>query len=439
MNYPPKPVCERIAKLWATYRGASFAGESAAAFVALKRLQSEHGLSDVEVAFIAELHMKEEDLEKQAPDLLQLLLHFFEASHIILPLTVAITVALWALHAHVFNKFLHTPRLLLRSYEPATGKTTTLNCLKGLIPDSVMTSNTTAPALYRRLLEFPQTRFLIDEVESGMLHERNSVLVAFIDAGHRQGGILSRYIGKEWVDFPCFCPLALALYSKPQDRRPIPDQVLSRAIVCDMVRNVEGRDELWPDDPRFSALRGLISEWAATFKRPENFKINSRILIGRSINNWWSLLEIAETLGYSGTGVAVAEAIERATANPIIELFWDLLKLFDQPGVDRFWTGELLEALHRLEGSHWDEFLGIDSNLPPHKLTKAELYAMFRTKRIRSAGIWKVVHGRRQYAKGFYKHQFEPVWANLFPDTPTQLSKIIALPRHSKRHSGEGS
>jgi Protein of unknown function (DUF3631) len=439
MNYPPKATCQLIAKLWATYRGSTFAGESASAFAALKRLQSEHELSDVEVAFIAELHMKEEDPERQAPDLVQLLLHFFEASHIVLPLPVAITVALWVLHAHVFNQFLHTPRLLLRSYEPATGKTTLLNCLKGLIPDSVVTSNTSAPALYRRLLEFPQTKFLIDEVESGMLHERGSVLVAFIDAGHRQGGTLSRFIGKEWVDFPCFCPLVLALYSKPQDRRPIPDQVLSRTIVCDMVRSVEGLDELWPDDPRFSALRGLISEWATTFKRPENFKINSRILTGRSINNWQPLLEIAETLGYGGTTAAVAEAIERTTANPIVELFWDLLKLFDQSRVDRFWTGELLEALHQLEGSHWDEFLGIDSNLPPHKLTVAELYAMFRAKRIRSTNIQKNIGKQRRSAKGFYKRQFEPVWTNLFPDTPTQLSKIIALPRHSKRHSSEGS
>jgi hypothetical protein len=96
-----------------------------------------------------------------------------------------------------------------------------------------------------------------------------------------------------------------------------------------------------------------------------------------------------------------------------------------------------LEALHRLEGSAWDEFLGVDGNRPPHKLSKAELYAMLRTKRIRSTGVWKGIGGQRQYAKGFYKRQFEPVWSDLFPDTPTQINKIIRLTRHSQRHSGE--
>jgi Protein of unknown function (DUF3631) len=436
MNYPSKAICERIAKLWALYRGAIFTNEGASAFAALKRLQNEQGLDDVELAFIAELHAKEEDPKKQTPDLLQLLLHFFEATHIILPLTVAITVALWVLHAHVFDKFLHTPRLFLRSFEPGVGKTVVMHCMEGLIPESFYTSNASAAALYTQLEISSRTAFFLDELESSELYH-NDVLVSFIDDGQRQGGCLTRRIKRgEVVRYPCFCSLALAAYLKPQSR-PIPDQVLSRTIIVDMVKRAEGRDELWPDDPRFNALRGLISEWAATFKRPENFKIASRILVSRSVNNWQALIEIAETLGYGGTAIAVAEAIERATVNPVVELFWDLRKIFDQFEVDRFWTQELLETLHRLEGAHWDEFLGIDGNLPPHKLTKAELYAMFRTKRIRSTGIWQVVRGQRQYAKGFYERQFEPVWSNLFPDTPTQLSKIISLPRHSKRHSGE--
>jgi hypothetical protein len=435
MNYPPKPVCERIAKLWGVSRGSTFAGEAASAFAALKRLQAEHELSDVELTFIAELYAKG-DLEERAPDLLQLLLHFFEASHIVLPLALAITIALWALHAYVFDKFLHSPRLLLRSFEPGVGKTAVMHCLEGLIPESFYTSNTSAPVLYNQLQKFSRTAFLLDEFESSELY-RNSVLVSFIDDGHRQGGCLTRLIDRGVVKYPCFCPLALAVYLKPQNRRPIPDQVLSRCITCDIMKSVCGQDELWPNDPRFSALRGLISEWAENFKRPENFRIVSRILTGRNANSWRALLEIAETLDYGATAHVVAETIERATVNPIIECFWDLRKIFEPPGIDRLWTGELLKELHRLVGSHWDEFLGIDGNLPPHELTKAELYAMLKTKRVRSTGVWKGIGKQRRYAKGFYKRQFEPVWNDLFPDTPTQMSKIIHLPRHGQRHSGE--
>jgi Protein of unknown function (DUF3631) len=358
MIYPPKPICERVAKLWALSRGSSFANEGASAFAALKRLQSEHELSDVELTFVAELYVKG-DPEERDPDLLQLLLHFFEASHIVLSLELAVTVALWGLHAYVVDRFLHSPSLLMRSFEPGVGKSVIMNCLKGLIPETLLTSNTSAAALYHRLRKSPHTTFLIDEVESSELHRPGSVLVAFIDASWRQGQCLTRLIGGEEVEFPCFCPLALAVYLKPQDRRPIPDQVLSRSIICDIVKDARGRDELWPGDPRFGKLRGLISEWAGSFKRPENFRIVSRILTGRSANNWQPLLEIAETLGYGATALVVAETIERATINPITELFWDLRRVFEPPGIDRLWTGELLEALHRLEGSAWDEFLGV--------------------------------------------------------------------------------
>jgi hypothetical protein len=436
MIYPPKPICERIAKLWALSHGSSFASEGASAFAHLKRLQSEHELGDVELAFIAELYTKG-DPEERDPDLLQLLLHFFEAVHIVMPLTLAITVALWTLHAYVFDRFLHTPRLLLRSFEPGVGKTVLMHCMEGLIHESFYTSNTSAAVLYHELENSPRTAFFLDELESSELF-CNRVLVSFNDDGWRQGGCLTRFVGGEVVKYPCFCPLALAIYLKPQNRRPIPEQVLSRTIIGDVVKNIAGRDELWPNDPRFNKPRALISDWAGTFRRPENFRIVSRILTGRKANNWQPLIEIAEMLGYGATAHVVAETIERTTVNPTIELFWDLRRIFEPPGIDRFWTEELLQTLHRLESSSWDEFLGIDGNKPPHLLTKAELYAMLGTKRIKSTNIQKRISpSKRKSLKGFYKHQFEPVWRDLFPDTPTQMSKIIRLTRHSRSHSGE--
>jgi hypothetical protein len=55
-----------------------------------------------------------------------------------------------------------------------------------------------------------RTAFFLDEFESSELY-RNGVLVAFIDDGWRQGGCLTRLIGREVVKYPCFCPLALAV------------------------------------------------------------------------------------------------------------------------------------------------------------------------------------------------------------------------------------
>src|SRR5262249_15403789 len=155
----------------------------------------------------------------------------------------------------------------------------------GLTLESFYTSNTSAAVLYHELQNSRRTAFFLDELESSELYS-NDVLVSFIDDGHRQGGCLTRFVGGEVVRYPCFFPLALAIYLKPQNKRPIPDQVLSRMIIGDVLKNVAGRDELWPNDPQFNKPRALISDWAMTFRRPENFKITSRILTGRSANNW---------------------------------------------------------------------------------------------------------------------------------------------------------
>jgi hypothetical protein len=53
MNWPPDPTCKRISSLRALAIGSSNLSEKANAFAALKRLQCQFDLSDVELIFIA--------------------------------------------------------------------------------------------------------------------------------------------------------------------------------------------------------------------------------------------------------------------------------------------------------------------------------------------------------------------------------------------------
>src|SRR5262249_9371966 len=85
---------------------------------------------------------------------------------------------------------------------------------------------------------------------------------------------------------------------------------------------------------------------------------------------------------------------------------------------------------------HWDEFLGLEENQNPHRLTRAELYWLLGTKRVYSRSVWKTTGMGRECNKGFLREQFEPIWHELFGDTPAQHSKIIRLPRHKQRHEG---
>jgi len=120
----------------------------------------------------------------------------------------------------------------------------------------------------------------------------------------------------------------------------------------------------------------------------------------------------------------------------VILLLLDIRRIFVQRGIDRMWTRELLEALHQLPDSHWDEFLGLEENQNPHRLTRAELYWLLGTKRVYSRSVWKTTGMGRECNKGFLREQFEPIWHELFGDTPAQRSKIIRLPRHKQRHEG---
>ena len=163
----------------------------------------------------------------------------------------------------------------------------------------------------------------------------------------------------EVVRFPCFAPLALAGVYKYR----FPAQLLTRSIVIDMEKRPEGRDELWPNDPRCTSVRALISEWASSFKRPQDCRIP---FTGRTANNWRSLVEVAESLGYGETARAAALALQQPSDDPVVRLLFDINRVFEQLGVDRIWTPELLQALYELENANWDEFWGLTSSGLPN-------------------------------------------------------------------------
>jgi len=178
----------------------------------------------------------------------------------------------------------------------------------------------------------------------------------------------------------------------------------------------------------------FIREWQSTFQRPKNCKL---LFQGSEYNNCRVLIEIAETLGYGETARAVAMVLHRPSGDPGLPLLFDIRGKFVGRGIDRIWTHELLQALHELEDAHWDEFWGIEEDKDVHKLRTSELYVLLKTKSIVSRSVQKRIGGERVSNKGFLLEQFEPVWQQLFGGTLAQSSKIIRLPRHTKRHSGE--
>jgi Protein of unknown function (DUF3631) len=352
-----------------------------------------------------------------------------ETHQISLTLAQQIMVALWILHTHVFNQFIHTPRLALRSNEPGCGKTLLLMFMKQLTIDPRYASHTSPAVIYHRLRKRPRTTFLLDEIENSTLWSNNKLLLNLFDAGHRQGGCITRVVKGEEVEYPCFAPLALAAVSKMR----FPPQLLSRSIIVDMQKHPGSRDRLSPHDAYLAAAYRELSEWAVTFRPPQNVKIP---FTDRTADNYYALIEIADTLGYGSTAYAAALALHRPNEDPVVRLLLDTYTIFEQRSDDRIWISEYLDALYTVEGSVWTEFWGLDDSADPHKLRRSELLRMWRTKNIRSRAVWRPAdHGqKRRDERGFLREQFEPVWAQHFGTTPPQSSKIIRLTRHKNRH-----
>jgi Protein of unknown function (DUF3631) len=432
MRIPSDAVCKRIANLWALANDPSSEHESAVAREMLCKLQAELGLSDFLLTYIIERQQK-------VPgefDPIEIMLNLFEQARAKLTPEQEIVVALWDVHTYVYDHYRHTPRLVFRSYDAGCGKTALMSLLDQTVANSFPISDTTAATIYYHLRDNPCSTILIDEGEHNpALWSGDKLLLNIFDSGHRQGGFatVGRVISGKPVRFPTFAAYALAYV---EDKHKLPVQSLSRAIVIEMMENAEGRDEFDLQHPLLGRFRAEMPVWGSTFKRPENVSFPKKFA-GRVLDNWRVLIEIGDVLGYVNTTRAAALAIQGAIENMANVLVLDICRVFDQQKIDQVWTNELLDGLHQCEDARWSVFFGIEGTRDPHPLTASELYRLLRRKGIKPRTIWKYIDGKRRSNNGFKREQFERVRKDISGDTATQSSKIIALPRHSKRHSDD--
>jgi hypothetical protein len=111
------------------------------------------------LSILASRHPEEED----GIDLLNDLVSIF-SKYVILPGGGAEAAALWTAHAHAHDAATISPILAVTSPEMRCGKTTMLEVLQALTPNAILTSNVTAPALFRLVDRYSPT-LLVDEAD----------------------------------------------------------------------------------------------------------------------------------------------------------------------------------------------------------------------------------------------------------------------------------
>ncbi|WP_233159183.1 DUF3631 domain-containing protein [Pseudonocardia sp. MH-G8] len=283
-----------------------------------------------------------------------------------------VAVVLWAAHTHaVAGTWYVTPRLVLDSAEPGSGKTRVLELLALLVQRPEMTISATVAAIFRMLAEQPYT-LLFDEVDA-IFNPKNGGnyedLRALLNAGYKQGATIARCVGDAKAmkvqRFPVFAPVALAGLAGR-----MPSTITTRAVTIHMRRRGPGervepfreRDAEWFAEP----LRERLAEWVGDLsaKLAAARPVMPDGVEDRPAEVWEPLLAIADEGG--GEWPARARAACRhfvLESDPGelslgVRLLSDVRGIFTRGGIRSMPSAELVAALVALEEAPWADLYG---------------------------------------------------------------------------------
>lgn len=226
-------------------------------------------------------------------------------------------LTLWAAHTHLAVETFTTPRLLLDSPVPGSGKTTTLEHLDKLCVHPVQMATLSSPAMLVRILDTGIRTILIDEADRSLAPDKNDIgdLIAVLNSGYKRGGTRpvltpSKEAGWKVSEMPTFAPVAMAGNSPnlPEDTRSRSIRVL---LMPDVDGSIEDSDWEWiEDDAR--QLGKELAAWADVVR--DDVRMNRPTLPeqvrGRARERWSPLMRVAVAAGGRWADVVERLAVE---------------------------------------------------------------------------------------------------------------------------------
>lgn len=311
------------------------------------------------------------------------------------------TLALWYAHTHIADRLYVTPRLILDSAEPGSGKTRVLEVAQYLVAAPEMTVSATRAALFRLVGEGPVT-ILFDEVDTiftGKGGGSNEELRAMLNAGYKRSATIPRYDARTRTvhRFPVYTPAALAGIAGG-----MPTTITTRAITIHMRRRREGeRIEPFREravEQRARPLRAALATWMA--------EVSDRVanaqpampdgVTDRPAEIWEPLIAIADAAGghWPDTARQACKHFVLTNLPPAgslgLRLLSDVRDIFTASGTDRMATREVLAHLLALDDGPW-------ADLPGQPLTARRL-----SRELRPYGVKSVTfHASTGNAKGY--------------------------------------
>jgi putative DNA primase/helicase len=213
--------------------------------------------------------------------------------YVVLPKGADIALPLWVLHAWTMDAGDISPILVLVSPTKRCGKTSVLILLYFLTPRSELSSNITAPALFRYIEDVRPT-LLIDEADS--FAKDNEELRGILNSGHTKAAAnVIRIVDHKPGRFSTWAPKAVATIGT------LADTLEDRAVLVRLQRKPPGAtvDRLpRRDNADFAVLRSQAARWAAdNFDKLVESDPKMPDLNDRAADNWRPLLAIADLAG----------------------------------------------------------------------------------------------------------------------------------------------
>lgn len=222
-------------------------------------------------------------------------------------------LTLWAAHTHLVNETWSTPRLLLDSPMPGSGKTTVLDHLNRLCLNPVQAASLSSPSLLARLLEAGPRTILIDEADRTLSPKADGVgeLLAVLNSGYRRGAsrpVLVPDKEEGWIarEMSTFGPVVMA-----GNAPDLPPDTRSRCTRVMLMPDLHGEvsDSNWQAiGPAAEDLGNRLFDWADSVRDavandtpelPDGLR-------GRNRERWEPLLRVARAAG----GVWPAKCLE---------------------------------------------------------------------------------------------------------------------------------
>lgn len=363
-------------------------------------------------------------------------------------------LALWAAHTHLAMETYTSPRLLIDSPVPGSGKTTCLEHLQRLCVAPVQMASVSSPALLVRLLQDEDANsrlrtLLIDEVDRTLRPDNPSTadLLAILNSGYKRGATrptLTPVKGGGWdaQEFPTYAPVAMAGNSPnlPEDTRSRTIRVL---LLPDLDGKVEESD--WEMiEPEATELGERLAAWADEVRvfvatnRPDM----PEGITGRFRERWQPLARVAAAAGgrwpQAVADMATAD-LEQAkldredgmiVARPHIVLLQHIAEVWTL-GVGFMSTTELVNELQGQFPDSWGPSDRYPKGLTPQRIGRLLAVHYKVNSEQRSTG------GR---TRGYPLERLRPVMERLGVSTPNETVRTVrTVPTVPNPHDPNGS